>query len=108
MIVAQGKKFAQAGFKSFLFLMALISINLAIINLIPLPIFDGGQILFLLIESIIRRPLPDTIKYYIHLSNWILLMGLLVYLSFKDIVSLAGLENYIVKLKAIIFNLFDK
>ena len=63
----------------------LISINLAILNLIPLPILDGGQILFYSIEALFRRPLPENVRMAIHYASWIFIMTLMVYLSFKDL-----------------------
>ncbi len=85
MIINQITKGAQQGFKIWLLLLVLISINLAILNLLPLPILDGGQILFYSIEALIRRPLPENVRLGIHYASWILIMLLVVYLSFKDI-----------------------
>lgn len=85
MVIAQTIKGAEQGFTVFLLLLAFISANLALINLIPLPIFDGGQALFYTIEAIINRPLSEKIREYIHYITWILLLILLVYLSVKDI-----------------------
>ncbi len=76
---------AQKGIKIFLLLLALISINLAVLNVLPLPILDGGQIMFAAIEAIIRRPLPGQIKEYIHIASWVGIMLLVVYLSARDI-----------------------
>lgn len=68
-------------FAVFLLLLAVISINLAILNLIPLPILDGGQILYYTIEAIIGRPIPMRVREYIHIACWLLLVGLIVYLT---------------------------
>lgn len=84
-IISQITKSAQQGFKVWLLILILISINLAVLNLIPLPILDGGQILFYSIEALIGRPLPDTIRLGIHYASWILVMFLFVYLSYKDL-----------------------
>ncbi len=81
---------AQKGIKIFLLLLALISINLAVLNMLPLPILDGGQIMFAAIEAIIRRPLPGQIKEYIHIASWVGIMLLVVYLSARDIYRLIG------------------
>lgn len=70
---------ATKGFKTFLIFLAIISINLAILNLIPLPIFDGGQILFYGMEALLK------IKRQIHLISWVMILILALYLSFKDI-----------------------
>lgn len=76
---------ASAGLKILLLLMAIISINLAILNLIPLPILDGGQILFYTIEAIIGRPLPLKVREYIHIGSWIFILALTVILSVRDV-----------------------
>ncbi len=80
---------ATSSLKIFLILLAIISINLAILNLIPLPILDGGQLLFYTIEAIIGRPLPIKVREYIHIASWILIMGLILYLSVFDIARIA-------------------
>jgi regulator of sigma E protease len=51
---------------------------------------DGGQILFSLIEAIIRRPIPIKIKEYIHMASWLLILLLLIYLSFNDIIKIVA------------------
>ena len=83
---------AAQGFKIFLLFLVLISINLAVFNLFPLPILDGGQILFNTIEAIIRRPLPEKIRTVIHYISWISIMGLFIFLSLKDIMNLVGIQ----------------
>jgi regulator of sigma E protease len=70
---------ARLGLDTFLAFMALISINLAILNLLPIPVLDGGQFLFLLAEAVIRRPLPMKLRERlttVGLVLIILLMGL--------------------------------
>jgi regulator of sigma E protease len=70
---------ARMGLDPFLAFMALISINLAILNLLPIPVLDGGQFLFLLAEAVIRRPLPLKLRERltaVGLVLIVLLMGL--------------------------------
>jgi regulator of sigma E protease len=70
---------ARLGLDTFLGFMALISINLAILNLLPVPVLDGGQFLFLLAEAVIRRPLPTKLRdrlTTVGLELIVLLMGL--------------------------------
>jgi regulator of sigma E protease len=70
---------ARMGLDTFLGFMALISINLAILNLLPIPVLDGGQFLFLLAEAMIRRPLPMRLRERlttVGLVLIVLLMGL--------------------------------
>ena len=85
MIISMTAKSAGAGLPIFLFFLAIISINLAVLNLNPIPILDGGQILFYTIEAIIGRELPIKIKEYIHIACWVLLLGLILYLSTQDL-----------------------
>lgn len=67
---------------------ALISINLAVINLIPFPALDGGRLLFVAIEAVIRRPLPAKFVRTANTLGFALLMVLLVTVSYKDIAGL--------------------
>jgi regulator of sigma E protease len=85
MVITETVKAAGHSLPVFLFFLAIISINLAVFNLLPLPILDGGQILFYTIEAIIRRPLPIKIREYIHIGSWVLILGLMLYLSAQDI-----------------------
>lgn len=79
---------ARLGFTYLLMITALISINLAVINLIPFPALDGGRILFVLIEAIIRRPIPPKFANWVNLIGFGLLMLLMVIITYKDIVKL--------------------
>lgn len=76
---------ATRGWKIFLLLLAFISMNLAALNLIPLPIFDGGQALLLLIESVIGRQLPEKAKNWIFVVCWGLILLLLALLTIRDV-----------------------
>ncbi len=85
MILAESTNQARQGFSFLCKFLAIISINLAIINLIPLPVLDGGQIVFVTIESIIRRPIPEGIRNAIHIASWLLLLTLIIIFSYNDI-----------------------
>lgn len=85
MVISETVKAAGHSLPVFFFFLAIISINLAVFNLLPLPILDGGQILFYTIEAIIGRPLPMKIREYIHIGSWVLILGLMLYLSAQDI-----------------------
>lgn len=76
---------AGQSFAIFLLILAMISVNLAVLNLIPLPILDGGQILYFTIEAIIRRPIPLKVREYIHIASWLFVLSLVLYLSAQDI-----------------------
>lgn len=84
-IISMTMQGAAQGFKFFLLLMAIISVSLAILNLFPLPILDGGQILFYSIEALIGRELPIKIKHAIHVTSWLLIMALTLYLIGREI-----------------------
>lgn len=88
-IIVMNIKAASAGWQIFMLLLAIISVNLAILNLIPLPILDGGQILFYGIEALIGRPLPFKVREYIHIATWIMFIILFIYLTTKDVYRLA-------------------
>ena len=76
------------GFGELLSLTALISINLAIINLIPIPALDGGRLLFVIIEAVIRRPLNPKIAERVNMVGFALLILLMVAVSAHDIFKL--------------------
>lgn len=69
-------------------LMAIISINLALINLIPIPALDGGRLLFVLIESVIRRPIATSVANAVNGVGFALLILLMVVVTVHDIVRL--------------------
>ena len=77
---------AKSGGVDFIYLAAFISINVGVMNLLPLPALDGGRLVFHFIELIARRPIPRKIEGYIHGVGLMLLMLLLVLVTFKDIV----------------------
>ena len=68
--------------------MALITINLGIFNLLPLPALDGGRILFILFELITRKPVPQKYEGWVHTIGLILLLGLMLLITAKDIITL--------------------
>jgi regulator of sigma E protease len=74
---------ARLGLDSFLAFMALISINLAILNLLPVPILDGGQFLFLVAEGVTRRPLPLKLRERLSMVGMVLIV-LLMGLAFSN------------------------
>lgn len=76
---------AKLGFASVVMFTALISINLAVINLIPFPALDGGRLLFVIIEAIIRRPIPVRIANYTNIVGFGLLMLLMLVVTFHDV-----------------------
>ena len=75
----------ENGFEKIIELTAYLSINVAIINLIPVPVFDGGRILLLAIEKIIGRKLNPKVETTINMIGAILLIILMLYVTFNDI-----------------------
>lgn len=76
---------AKAGFPNLLYLTAMISINLGVMNLLPIPALDGGRIIFLLIELIARRRLPKKVEDTINSVGLLALLGLSVIIMIKDV-----------------------
>lgn len=79
---------AKTGFINLIYLLALISINVGFINFLPLPAFDGGRILFLIIEKIKGSPVNSKVENIIHSIGFILLMILMVFICINDITNL--------------------
>jgi regulator of sigma E protease len=94
MMLSEGANFASKGFMSLLMFLALISLGLALMNILPIGALDGGQLLFATIESIIRRPIPETIKISINLASWIFFILLTLYITYREIGQLFGSEIY--------------
>ena len=79
---------SKEGLEAVLYLVAYLSINIGIINLLPFPAFDGGRILFLLIEKIFRKPVSKKVENIIHSIGFMLIIALLIYVTFNDIIRL--------------------
>ncbi len=78
-------KFAQNGFVYLLFIMALISVNLGVLNLLPIPALDGGHIMFNLYELITGRELNEKVYYYLTLLGWAFLLFIMFFGLYNDI-----------------------
>lgn len=76
---------ASTGWESLLTLVALISINLALINLIPIPALDGGRLLFVCIEAVIRRPIKPAIANVVNATGFAALLLLMLVVTVSDI-----------------------
>lgn len=82
---------ASAQGMGYLFsIMAIISINLALINLIPVPALDGGRLLFVIIESVIRRPIKASVAHAINAVGFVFLILLMLVVTASDIFKLVG------------------
>lgn len=76
---------AESGFANLLQFTALLSLNLGVINLLPIPALDGGHLIVLIIEGITRRRLPAKALQYIQMSGIVILLALFVYATTHDI-----------------------
>ena len=81
-------KSADVGFESFLYFLAVLSLSLALINIMPFPVLDGGHLVMILIEGIFKREIPVKIKIAIQNTGFILLLLLMAFIIYNDILSL--------------------
>ena len=80
-----------AGFFTLISLIALLSVNLGVLNLLPLPVLDGGYLLILIIESITRRKLQGRGMEIVILFGWLLILGLFILTMWNDLARVFGL-----------------
>ena len=73
------------GLEIFLNLVVLISINLGLINLLPIPGLDGSRLVFMLVEAVRRKPISRRVESTVHLVGYALLIGLMVFFTFRDV-----------------------
>jgi regulator of sigma E protease len=73
----------RKGADYFIWVMALISINLGLLNLLPIPVLDGGHLMFFILEGILRTPVPLRVREVAHIIGMAILLGLMV-LAFKN------------------------
>ena len=86
MIAKMAGEQASAGIAPFLAFMALLSVNLGVLNLLPVPVLDGGHLLFYFMEFIFRRPVPQKIREYAQQIGMVLLLGLMALAFYNDII----------------------
>ena len=84
-IVKMSGDTAKAGFLPFLYLMALLSISLGVMNLLPIPVLDGGQLVMLGVEAVRGSPMPEKMENMFYLSGWVAVGCLMVFAVFNDI-----------------------
>lgn len=80
----------RSGMESALMLAVIISLNLGVFNLLPIPALDGARIVFTLIEMVFRKPVPRSIEGWIHFAGFAALIILMIVVTFSDISRLAG------------------
>lgn len=81
-------KSADSGILSFLYFLALLSLSLAIINIMPFPVLDGGHLVIILIEAIIKREIPVKVKIAIQNVGFVLLLLLMAFILYNDILNI--------------------
>ena len=80
----------SGGIIGFIYFMALLSVNLGLINLFPIPVLDGGNIVIFLIEMVIGRDLKENVKDYIFKFGLLLLLAIMLLATWNDILHLAN------------------
>ena len=78
------------GFMHLVQFAAMLSVNLAVLNILPFPALDGGRILFLIIEAIRRKPMTAKLEHIIHAAGFAILILLVLFVTYRDIARLAG------------------
>jgi regulator of sigma E protease len=76
---------AQAGVRSLFALIAILSVNIAVFNLLPLPILDGGRVIITAVEWVMKKPLPEKIEHNLMGISLFLMLALFVLVTFQDI-----------------------
>jgi len=84
---------AQAGWISLLSLMAVISLNLGLLNLMPVPVLDGGHILIMALEGVARRDFSMQVKEKMLLAGFVVLMVLMVTVIYNDLTRISWIER---------------
>ena len=84
---------AKQGFMTVLFFMAILSINLGLINLFPVPMLDGGHLVFYLFEALRGRPVKPKVQEIGFRIGFILVIALMIWVTSKDLIRL-GLVNF--------------
>lgn len=84
-IAKMSRQSADAGFGPLLKFTALLSVMLAIMNILPFPALDGGHVVFILVEAVIRREVPIKVKMVIQQAGIVILLGFMVFVFYNDI-----------------------
>ncbi len=79
---------AKMGWQNLLYIVAVLTINLGVFNMLPFPALDGGRFLFLIIEAIRRKPINKKVESYINFAGIVILFAFMIFVTFKDILKL--------------------
>jgi regulator of sigma E protease len=86
MILDMAGQAARTGIRDLIWLTALISLNLAILNLLPIPVLDGGMVIFLIYEGVFRRPVSEKIQIALQNVFFFLLIGFMLFVTYNDLI----------------------
>ncbi|MAE77757.1 MAG: RIP metalloprotease RseP [Planctomycetes bacterium] len=78
-------EYAEDGWQRWLYFLAILSLNLAFINVLPIPVLDGGQLMFLAVEKIKGSPVSARVMTYAQILGFVMVIGLLVFVTYNDI-----------------------
>ncbi|MGY9106350.1 MAG: site-2 protease family protein, partial [Alphaproteobacteria bacterium] len=92
-IAEMSSEVANQGFMTVLFFMAILSINLGLINLFPVPMLDGGHLVFYMFEALLGRPVKPKIQEIGFRIGFILVIALMIWVTSKDLIRL-GLVSF--------------
>lgn len=87
-VVSEVKETVQYGFSSLIYMMMIITINLGVVNLLPLPALDGGRLAFLLVELIRGKPVNPKYEGVVHFIGLALLLSLMIFVTYNDVLKL--------------------
>ena len=79
---------ADTGLVSFLYFLAMLSLSLAIINILPFPVLDGGHLIIILIEGVTKKEIPVKVKVAIQNTGFVILLLLMAFIIYNDILTL--------------------
>jgi regulator of sigma E protease len=79
---------ARTGASQFFYLVSILTMNLGVFNILPLPALNGGRLLFILFEMIFRKKVPPRFEGAVHFVGIVILLGFMVLITFKDVISL--------------------
>jgi regulator of sigma E protease len=81
-------KSADSGFLNFIYFLAMLSLSLAILNILPFPVLDGGHLVIIIIEGLIKREIPIKVKVAIQNTGFIILILFMAFIIYNDLISL--------------------
>ena len=86
-IAQMANRSAESGLAAFIAFLALLSVSLALINILPIPALDGGHIAFLVYEAVFRRQVPDKVKMVIQQAGFFLLLAFMAFVIYNDVIN---------------------